>query len=542
MTAETSGTVSFPEVSAYARRAYGDSGLWDGELLDAYLTRCATRTPQRIAVIDGDHRISYADLAQRVAAVAAGLRGLGVGRGDVVSMQLPNWWEAMVVHFATITIGAVSNPTMPILRDRDLAFMVGSACAKVLVVAAQYRNFDHGAMAARLLRELPALEHVVTVRGRLDCALAFDDLLTTEPADGAPEPGRSADDPVVLLYTSGTESSPKGAVHSHNTLGYENRTMIELYELAEADVIWAPSPIAHITGVLFALHLPTMIGSAVVLQDIWDPTTALELIAAHHCTFVVAATPFLHGLTYHPRLAEFDIASLRVFVCGGADVPPRLIADAGDLLKVRAVRLYGSTEIPTVTSSATGASLARRANTDGRAIAIAEIVVVDDDGQLVPTGTVGRLRARGPEAMLGYLGRDRHPFDVDGWFDTGDLGRLDTDGYLTVAGRSKDIILRGGENISAKEVEDLLHTHPAIAEVAIVAMPDPRLTERACAVVVLQPGASLELSDLVTHLDALHVAKQKYPERLEIVDELPKTPTGKVQKFALRQLVADRLS
>lgn len=532
----------FPKVSAYARRAYGDSGLWDGELLDGYLMRIAARTPDRIAVVDGDLAISYGELADRVEAVAAGLRGLGVGRGDVVSMQLPNWWEAMVVHFAVLTIGAISNPTMPILRERDLAFMVGSAGARVLIVAAEYRRFDHGEMAVQLARDLPALEHVVTVRGRRDGALTFEELLAAGPGGGAPEPGRSADDPVVLLYTSGTESSPKGAVHSHNTLGYENRSMIDLYQLTDADVIWAPSPVAHITGVLFALHLPTMLGSTVALQDIWDATAALDLIQTQRCTFVVAATPFLHGLAYHPRLPEFDVASLRVFVCGGADVPPSLIADAGLLLNLRAVRLYGSTEIPTLTSSATDAPLDRRSNTDGRAIAAAEIVVVGEDGHPVPNGTVGRLRARGPEAMLGYLGHDRDPFDAQGWFDTGDLGRLDDAGYLTVAGRSKDIILRGGENISAKEVEDLLHTHPLIAEVAVVAVPDPRLTERACAVVVLQPGAVLELSDLITHLDSLHVAKQKYPERLEIVDALPKTPTGKVQKFAVRKLVADRMT
>ncbi|QNK83443.1 AMP-binding protein [Nakamurella sp. PAMC28650] len=534
--------MTFPGVSAFARRAYSDTGLWDGELLDDYLFRCASRTPDRPAVIDADSRISYGQLARRVTAVAAGLRGLGVGRGDVVSIQLPNWWEAMVVHFAAISIGAVSNPTMPILRDRDLAFMVGSARAKVLVVAADYRNHDHGAMALRLGRELPGLEHVVTVRGRREGALAFDELLASAPEGGTPEAGRSADDPVVLLYTSGTESSPKGAVHSHNTLGYENRTMIELFELTADDVVWAPSPIAHITGVLFALHLPTMLDCAVALQDIWEPTTALELIQAERCTFVVAATPFLHGLTYHPELSRFDVGCLRVFVCGGADVPPTLIADAGERLGVRAVRLYGSTEIPTVTSSAAGAPLDRRARTDGRAIADADIVVVDDEGRPVPIGTVGRLRARGPEAMLGYLGLDRDPFDPDGWFDTGDLGSLDEGGYVTMAGRSKDIILRGGENISAKEVEDLLGTHPAIADVAVVSMPDPRLTERACAVVVLRPGASLELSDLTAHLDALQVARQKYPERLEFVDELPRTPTGKVQKFALRTLVAERLT
>ena len=529
----------FPVVSAWAQRAYGDSGLWNGRLLDGYLDDAATATPDRLAVVDAGTRLTYTELLERVDRIAGGLRELGVGRGDVVAMQLPNWWEALAVHFATLRLGAVSNPIMPILRERDMAYVLEQGCAKVLVSAADYRGFDHGALALRVAEYLPDLQHVVTVRGRRAGAIDLDHL-GADAAAGAASPDRGADDPVVLLYTSGTEAKPKGAVHSHNTLGYENRTMIELYRLSAADVVWAPSPIAHITGVLFAFHLPVMLRAPVVMQDIWDAERALALIEAERCSFVVAATPFLHGITYSPQQPHTDTSSLRTFVCGGADVPPALIRDAGVALGVRAVRLYGSTEIPTLTGSSAEASLEHRATTDGRPIADAGVRIVGDDGQDAPVGEPGLIVARGAEAMLGYLGAAVQPFDLEGWLDTGDLGRMDADGYVQIVGRRKDIILRGGENISAKEIEDLLYTHPDIADVAVVAVADPRLTERACAVVVARPGAKIDLASIVAFLEDKSIARQKFPERLEIVSELPKTATGKVQKFQLRQLVAER--
>ena len=530
---------TFPAVSAYARRAYGASGLWDGRLLDSYLDESADVSPDGLAVVDGAARLTYAQLRDHVERIATGLRGLGVGPRDVVSMQLPNWWEALATHLAVLRIGAVSNPAMPILRDGDLAPVLERGGCCVLVAAAEFRGYDHGALALRMAKQVPTLEHVVVVRGERPGALSFADLCASAD-DGGPTPGRTADDPVVLLYTSGTESRPKGAVHSHNTLGYENRSMIDLYAMTTDDVVWAPSPVAHITGVLFAIHLSTMLAAPVVLQDIWDPAAGLRLIAAERCSVVVAATPFLHGITYAPELASTDVSSLRVFVCGGADVPPDLIRDAQDRLGVPAMRLYGSTEIPTVTSSPHTAPLSLRAGTDGRPIADDEVRVVDDTGAPVAVGEPGRLLARGPEAMLGYLDVDPQPFDEQGWFDTGDRARLSPDGYVTLVGRTKDIILRGGENISAKEVEDLLYGHPGIADVAVVAVPDQRLTEKACAVVVARPGATVDLPSITAYLDGLAVARQKYPERIHLVEELPRTPTGKVQKFALRALIADR--
>ncbi len=514
----------FPAGHAGEAARHRRSGAWDGRLLDSYVDAAP---PDRVAVVDSGVRLTYAELLDRVARAAAGLRRLGVTRGDVVSSQLPNWWEALVLHLAVIRIGAVSNPLMPILREREMRFALADAGASVLVVASEFRGFDHAALARRLQPELPALRHVVTVRP------GFDELLG-DPAGGDPEPGRGPDDPVVLLYTSGTEADPKGAVHSHETLGYEDRSVIAHFGLTGDDVMFMPSPIAHITGVLYGFHLATMLGTTVVYQDVWEPGAGARLVEAERCTFVVAATPFLHGLTY----ADRPVTSLRVFACGGADVPPDLIRDAEARLGCLAVRVYGSTEIPTLTMGHADDTAELRARTDGRVVGEAELRILDDDGALVAPGVVGRLFARGPEAFVGYLGRE-HSVDEDGWIDTGDRGSVDGAGYVTITGRTKDIILRGGENISAKEVEDLLYAHPDIADVAVVAVPDPRLVERACAVVVPRPGTTVTLAAITTYLDGLGIARQKYPEHLLLVDELPKTPTGKIQKFRLRELAAE---
>jgi cyclohexanecarboxylate-CoA ligase len=530
-----------PELSHGARRRYRDAGVWSQTLLDEYLDAAAARRPERTAVVDGDVRLSYAEVSDRVTAAAAGLHRLGAARGEVVSFQLPNWWEALVIHLATIRIGAVSNPLMPILRERELRYALGRAGSRVFVCPATFRGFDHRDLALRLRRELAGCEHVVLARGAHEDALSFGELLTGSTGVG-PEPSRDADDPVLLLYTSGTESDPKGAVHSHATVDYEDRSMISRFGLTSEDVVWMPSPVAHITGVLYGFHLATMLTTTVVYQDVWDPGEALRLIETERVSVVIAATPFLHGLVHHPELAAYDVSSLRVFGCGGADVPPELIRQAEDRLGCLAVRIYGSTEIPTLTTGASGHPPGPRAETDGTAVAPSELRVLDEGGLDVPAGTSGRLAARGPDAFLGYLGADESPFDANGWFDTGDRGRVDQQGYLTVTGRSKDIIVRGGENISAKEVEDLLYTHPEVIDVAVVAVPDPRLAERACAVVVPREGARPSLDDLTSFLNTTGIARQKYPERLELVAELPRNPTGKVQKFRLRERLAEQAS
>ncbi|WP_326635233.1 AMP-binding protein [Streptosporangium sp. NBC_01755] len=529
-------------IPADRRDRHRRAGHWRDRFVDGFVAEAARVRPDTVAVVDGARTLTYRELEHSVQAVAAGLAELGVRRGEVVSWQLPNWYEAVVLHHAVLRLGAVSNPIIPIYRQREVRYILAQAESRVVVVPGTFRGFDYPDMVAQLRPQLPDLRHVVVARSTDEAALPFEDLLGGDPGS-LPPVTRGADDAILLMFTSGTTADPKGVLHTHNTLDYENRSIIEVYDLGADDVVFMPSPITHITGLLYGLQLPAMLGTRVVLQDIWEPTAALRLIETEGCSFTVAATPFLHGLVHHPELASFDVTSLRVFACGGADVPPALIRQAGDLLGCTATRVYGSTEFPTLSTSPPHAPEDRRAETDGRAIAPAEFRIVDEADKDVPVGEVGELLVRGPELFPHYL-RDADndgAFTADGWFRTGDLAAADAGGYIAIRGRKKDIVLRGGENISVIEVENLLFEHPAVREVAIVAMPDPVMVERACAFVVPVPGATPTLDELVAFLLGKQLAKQKLPERLEIVAELPKTQSGKVQKFRLREHVQERL-
>jgi cyclohexanecarboxylate-CoA ligase len=338
------------------------------------------------------------------------------------------------------------------------------------------------------------------------------------------------------LYTSGTTADPKGVLHSHNTLVYEVQSIVDCCSLDRLDAVFMPSPVTHITGFLFGLLMPPMVGVKAALLDVWDPAAAVDLVEREHCRMTMGATPFLHGMVEeHVRRGE--PSSLRIFMCGGADVPPMLVRRATDVLGAHVARIYGSSEFPTFCCGRPGDDLDLCADTDGMPLGP---VTSRLDGE---TGGVGELLVDGPELFLGYLaaGLNEAAFSGDGLFRTGDLASIDERGAVTIRGRQKDIIVRGGENISAKEVEDLLYGHPLVSEVAVVAMPDPVLVERVCAFVVAVDGAELTLTDVVGFLDGQGLARQKYPERLELVDELPATASGKVQKFVLRQRLTEGL-
>ncbi len=541
--------MEMPRVSAASVEEYSRPGLWRDRLVDSYLDEAARGCPDDIAVVAQGRRITYRVLHQLARRVAAGLAVLGVRKGEVVSFQLPNWLEALALHYGILKAGAVSNPIIPIYRHRELEFILRQAQTKVAVIPGRFRGFDYPAMFEDIRSGLPELKHLLVVGGTAPGMASFDDFLheaweQQEAGTVVARMARSANDPMLLLYTSGTTAEPKGAVHTHNTLDYENRSIIEFFALTGSDVVFMPSPVTHITGVLYGLQLPVMLGTKVVFQDVWEPGEALKLIAEERCSFTVSATPFLHALTYHPELANHDLGSLRIFACGGADVSPELIRAATERLGCCAARVYGSTEYPTLTASGPEDPLEKRARTDGRIIGAARARVVDDSGHPLPPGQEGEIVARGPEMFLGYLNPalNAEAFDPDGWFRTGDLAVLSTDGYIEIKGRKKDIIIRGGENISAKEVEDLLLEHPKVKQVAIVAMPDPVLVERACAFVVTKGGEALTLEEVVAFLKTRRIAMQKLPERLEVVPALPMTASGKIQKFKLRDQIKAELA
>ncbi|MEO8693471.1 MAG: AMP-binding protein [Acidimicrobiales bacterium] len=499
----------------------------------------AASDPDRLAIVDGRVELTYRQLDARSAALARALCERGVGRGDVVTMQLPNWWEAAVVYQATMLLGCVLNPIVPIYRAREMSFIERQCRPRAVVVPHVFRGFDHLAMQQQLTLELDEAPLVVVVRPDgddvPDGAIAFDEL---DGSAGELPTGVGPDDICLLLYTSGTTADPKGVLHSHRTIAYEVDSIIELCRLGMDDHIFMASPVTHITGYLYGLVMPAVTGAAAILQDVWDPHRAADLIEARGCRFSVGATPFLHGLVeeYARRGAP---SALQTFLCGGADVPPPLVRTASRQLDALVTRVYGSSEFPTATCGRLDDPFEITADTDGVPIGPVACRLDNADG-----AGVGELLVRGPDLFLGYLDASLNveAFTDDGYFRTGDLASIAPSGAVTIRGRHKDIIVRGGENISAKEVEDVLFGHPAVSEVAVVAMPDPVMVERSCAFVVPKPGAVISLVTLTAFLDEHHFARQKYPERVEIVSELPKTASGKVQKFVLREQIIKQLA
>ncbi len=519
-----------------AADTYRRQGLWTGETIWAAFARTAARRRDQPAVVDGTRRSSFAQLAASAERLAAGLRAGGIGAGDVVAFQLPNWTETLVVLLACARAGAVANPILPISGRRELGFILAEARARLLFVPGRYRDTDYRALAAEVRDAAPALEHVVVVRDEPAPGMLRWSDLDVEPAGDAPWTDGSA--LALLIYTSGTTADPKGVLHSHDTLLAEARSLGPVHGLGPDDAVLMPSPLTHISGIAHALLVPAVFGSRAVLMERWEPGAGLAAIAAERVTYMVGAPTFLRDLARHPALSATDVSSLRLFSCGGAYVDPTLVAEAAARLGCVVKRVYGSTEFPTVATTGPDDPPARRVDSEGRAIGANEIKIVDDDGTPLAAGREGEILARGPECFLGYQNPalDAEAFDADGWFRTGDLGTLDADGWLRITGRRKDIIIRKGENISAREVEDEIAAHPAVAEVAVVGLPDPGAGEIACAAVRLRPGATApSLAALGEFLLARGLSRRKLPERVAVVDDFPRTASGKIVKRTLRE-------
>jgi cyclohexanecarboxylate-CoA ligase len=517
-------------------RSWRERGLWLPESFASFFSATCQRLGDRTALVDGDRRLSFADLHRLSETLAGRLAGIGVARGTVVTVQLPNWWETVVVFHALMRIGAVLNPVLPMYRRRELEFILREAGSRVLVVPGTFRKFDHRVLAVELRGSVPSLETVIVVRDEPAAGMVSFETLLQPAGDAALPAPPGGDDLLLLMYTSGTTADPKGVLHPHRTLLYEVRSLERVHGFTDRDCVLMPSPLTHVSGLIHAVLAPAVLGTRAVVMDGWDADRGLERIVRESVTYMVGAPVFLSDLTHHPRLAERPPRTLRLFSCGGAGVSPELILESRKRLGCVSKRVYGSTEFPTLSTTGPDDPPERGASTEGRPIWAAEARVVDDDGRDVPTGREGEILARGPECFLGYKdpALDADAFTADGWFRTGDLGVVDTGGYLTVTGRKKDIVIRKGEKISAPEVEAVIARHPAVAEVAVVALPDPRTGERACACVIARPGQTLTLEDLVGFLRGQGLPNQKLPEALEILDEFPRTASGKVQKHLLR--------
>jgi len=526
-------------------------GLWLDRTINDELDACVAQYPQREALVAvrleaGDvRRFTFAELATMADRIAVGLVRLGVGRGDVVAMQLPNWWQFTALYLACSRIGAVVNPLMHIFRERELSFMLGHGQAKVLVVPQKFRGFDFATMARGLQPSLPALQRVVVVDD--DGPDGFETLLSgvawERDADAAAILSRSRpgpDDVTQLIYTSGTTGEPKGVMHSANTLFANIVPYAERLRLGADDVVLMASPMAHQTGFMYGLMMPIRLRARAVLMDVWEPVRATELIRAEGASFTMASTPFLSDLTRIVKESGQPVPSLRTFLCAGAPIPGPLVAQASATLGTKIVSAWGMSENGAVTTTLPDDNDERACTTDGCPLPGAEVKVVDTDGRTLPHGESGRLLVRSCSNFGGYLKRPQlNGTDADGWFDTGDLARMDADGYIRISGRSKDVIIRGGENVPVVEIESLLYAHPAVAQVAIVAYPDERLGERGCAIVVPRPGQSIDFASMVAYLKEMKVALSYIPERLVVRDAMPATPSGKIQKFRLREMLRD---
>lgn len=516
------------------------AGFWRHQTINHFMAQALQNCPDHAAVVayrsgvSQPARLSYRALDRQVDRIARGLTALGVGHSDVVSWQLPNWWEFIALSLACARIGAVANPIMPIFRQRELKFMLDFGESKVFIVPRSYKGFDYEAMAKGMRGELPFLQHLVVLNG--EGADSFDALLLRDDTPALAGKGLAPDDVLLLMYTSGTTGEPKGVTHTSNTLFANLHGFIEAYGLTQKDVILGASPMAHLTGYGYLALVPLILNATTVLQDIWEPRQALELIRDEGITFSMASSPFVADLCAAAEAGGPVSPQIANFCCAGAPIPPVLIERARRVLGLAVSSAWGMTECGAVTITEPGRTDEKSGSTDGRPLPGIELKVVDVDGKPLPIGETGSLLVRGSSLFAGYLKRPHlNATDADGWFDTGDMAFLDAEGYVRINGRSKDLIIRGGENIPVMEIENLLYKHPSVAMVAIVGYPDARLGEKACAFVAVKPGHTFSMEEMSRYLSENQVTRQYHPERLELMEDLPKTPSGKLQKFKLRE-------
>lgn len=506
----------------------------------------AKAQPDAIAFrFDDGSVLRYGEAAADALALAGAMQQLGLVAGDTISFQLPNWREAVIINLAAAALGIVVNPITPIYRGAELRHILGDAHARWIFIPDRYRSIDYAQMIKTLLPYLPDMTQTVLVRGSGGGALDYESLLEKGRRKPPVLPDVDPDTVKLLLYTSGTTGRAKGVLHTHRTMDVGNRTSIDAWRIGSGDVMLMPSPVTHITGYSFGLELPFLSEATVAFIDRWDAAQAVPYIDQVQATACVAATPFLKELIDEAERQSSRLPSMRIFACGGASVSAELILRASQATeRMRAIRVYGATEVPLVTKGFLGANeLGLAAETDGRVIGY-EVKVVDAGNVEVPEGRPGELLIRGPSMMVGYTDAEEteKAIDADGYFKTGDIGLLTADMAIVVTARLKDLIIRGGENLSPKEIEDALMRHPAIAESAVVAMPHPRLGEGVCAFISIRPGTEApSLMDIADFLEREGLARQKFPERIEYIADFPRTPSGKIRKDVLRDALRQQL-
>lgn len=529
------------------RAAYRQQGLWGDASLADYWQQTARAMPDKIAVVD-NHGASYtySALDHAASCLANWMLAKGIESGDRIAFQLPGWCEFTVIYLACLKIGAVSVPLLPSWREAELVWVLNKCQAKMFFAPTLFKQTRPVDLILPLQNQLPQLQQLVGVDKLAPATSALS--LSQIIADNTPLTTAitvHGDELAAVLFTSGTEGLPKGVMLTHNNILASERAYCARLNLTWQDVFMMPAPLGHATGFLHGVTAPFLIGARSVLLDIFTPDACLALLEQQRCTCMLGATPFVYDLLNLLEKQPADLSALRFFLCGGTTIPKKVARECQQR-GIKLLSVYGSTESSPHAVVNLDDPLSRFMHTDGYAAAGVEIKVVDDARKTLPPGCEGEEASRGPNVFMGYFDEPEltaRALDEEGWYYSGDLCCMDEAGYIKITGRKKDIIVRGGENISSREVEDILLQHPKIHDACVVAMPDERLGERSCTYVVLKaPHHSLSLEEVVAFFSRKRVAKYKYPEHIVVIEKLPRTASGKIQKFLLRKDIMRRLT
>ncbi|EOK2588970.1 medium-chain fatty-acid--CoA ligase [Escherichia coli] len=529
------------------RAAYRQQGLWGDASLADYWQQTARAMPDKIAVVD-NHGASYtySALDHAASCLANWMLAKGIESGDRIAFQLPGWCEFTVIYLACLKIGAVSVPLLPSWREAELVWVLNKCQAKMFFAPTLFKQTRPVDLILPLQNQLPQLQQIVGVDKLAPATSSLS--LSQIIADNTPLTTAittHGDELAAVLFTSGSEGLPKGVMLTHNNILASERAYCARLNLTWQDVFMMPAPLGHATGFLHGVTAPFLIGARSVLLDIFTPDACLALLEQQRCTCMLGATPFVYDLLNLLEKQPADLSALRFFLCGGTTIPKKVARECQQR-GIKLLSVYGSTESSPHAVVNLDDPLSRFMHTDGYAAAGVEIKVVDDARKTLPPGCEGEEASRGPNVFMGYFDEPEltaRALDEEGWYYSGDLCRMDEAGYIKITGRKKDIIVRGGENISSREVEDILLQHPKIHDACVVAMPDERLGERSCAYVVLKaPHHSLSLEEVVVFFSRKRVAKYKYPEHIVVIEKLPRTASGKIQKFLLRKDIMRRLT
>ena len=529
------------------RAAYRQQGLWGDASLADYWQQTARAMPDKIAVVDNHGATyTYSALDHAASCLANWMLAKGIESGDRIAFQLPGWCEFTVIYLACLKIGAVSVPLLPSWREAELVWVLNKCQAKMFFAPTLFKQTRPVDLILPLQNQLPQLQQIVGVDKLAPATSSLS--LSQIIADNTPLTTAittHGDELAAVLFTSGTEGLPKGVMLTHNNILASERAYCARLNLTWQDVFMMPAPLGHATGFLHGVTAPFLIGARSVLLDIFTPDACLALLEQQRCTCMLGATPFVYDLLNLLEKQPADLSALRFFLCGGTTIPKKVARECQQR-GIKLLSVYGSTESSPHAVVNLDDPLSRFMHTDGYAAAGVEIKVVDNARKTLPPGCEGEEASRGPNVFMGYFDEPEltaRALDEEGWYYSGDLCRMDEAGYIKITGRKKDIIVRGGENISSREVEDILLQHPKIHDACVVAMPDERLGERSCAYVVLKaPHHSLSLEEVVAFFSRKRVAKYKYPEHIVVIEKLPRTASGKIQKFLLRKDIMRRLT